>query len=165
MTEAVALVGLRGAGKTAVGRRLAARLGWEFADSDDEVERRLGVPIAALFSGGEETRFRDEEASVLAELLARRRIVVATGGGCVEREETRAALASAFTVWLTAPVPVLASRCAGSDRPPLTGLPPEVELAHLSSLRAPLYAGCSSMTVITANRTVEQVCDAIEKVL
>lgn len=165
MREVVALIGLRGSGKSTVGRVLAARLGYVFADSDDEVAQRLGVPVDEMIRRGDIERFRAVEASVIAELLSRRNVVVATGGGCIENEHTRKLLTDVFTVWLTAPVPVLAERCSGTQRPPLTKQGGELEIAYLSSVRAPFYAECAKLTVITANRTPDEVCDIIEAAL
>ena len=97
------LVGYRGTGKTTIGRILAERLGWAFADVDDRIELVAGRSIKDIFATEGEPGFRDREAAALAELCARSGCVVATGGGAILREANRAVLrANGFVVWLTA---------------------------------------------------------------
>lgn len=157
----VALIGMRGAGKTSVGRVLAARLGVPFVDTDAEVERRFGRPIAQVFAAGEVAEFRLVEAEVVAEALAGTDAVVATGGGCVEDGATRARLAAGFAVWLTAPAAVLAARCEGSGRPALTDLGGVAEFEAVLARREALYAECARVVVATDGRGVEEICEAI----
>jgi shikimate kinase len=157
----VALIGMRGSGKTTVGRRLAERLGVPFVDTDAEVERRVGRPIADLFAAGEVAEFRRVEAAVVAAALAGPDAVVATGGGCVEDPATRGRLAVATTVWLTAPAAVLAARCEGSGRPPLTDLGGVAEFEAVLARREALYRECARVTVGTDGRGVEEVCEEI----
>ncbi len=155
----IALVGLRGTGKSTVGRLVAAHLGWAFADADDEVERTAGRTVAAIFAGEGEAGFRDREAAVLAELLDRPQIVVAAGGGAVLRPENRRLLkACGVVAWLTADPAALADRLAADPatadrRPALTGLGPAAELAALLDARAALYAEVATVTVPTAGRS------------
>ena len=99
----VALIGYRGAGKSTVARLLAERLGWAWVDADVELEQRAGCAIRALFEGEGEAGFRRREAALLAELCERPRLVLATGGGVILREDNRALLRrKAWVVWLTA---------------------------------------------------------------
>jgi len=158
----IALVGLRGAGKSAVGRRLAARLGWPLVDTDEAVCRALGVPVAELLRTGQEARFRDAEEQAVADALAPGPVVLATGGGAVLRAATRARLAAVFTVWLEARPEVLLARTRGSDRPPLTGHGPLEEIHRLAAARAEAYAACAHMRVDTSELTEEAVCDVVE---
>lgn len=157
--DQIALVGLRGTGKSTVGRLVAAHLGWAFADIDDEVERTAGRSIAAIFAADGEAGFRDREAAVLAELLSQTRVVVATGGGAVLRPANRRALKTCGVVaWLTADPVALAGRLAADPatadrRPALTGLGPADELASLLEVRAALYAEVATLTVPTAGRS------------
>ncbi len=160
--QVIALVGMRGSGKTTVGRALAARLGWRFVDTDAEVERRMGRSIPDLFEGGGEAKFREAEARVVKEILATDRVVVATGGGCVENEEVRDALRSVFTVWLQAPAEVLAARVRGTSRPSLTGRPPDAEVGSVLARRQDLYRDCSSLTASTDACGPKECCDVIE---
>ena len=105
LNRTVALVGMMGAGKTSVGRRLAARLGVPFRDADHEIEAAAGLTVAEIFDRFGEGHFRDGERKVIARLLDEPPHVLATGGGAFMDEATRAAMArAAFTIWLKAPV-------------------------------------------------------------
>src|SRR5436305_7307126 len=97
------LIGYRGTGKSAVGRALARRLGWGFADADERVEAAAGMSIADVFAAEGEAGFRDRESAALADLCRLDRHVVSTGGGVVLRPTNRDRLRSAgFVAWLTA---------------------------------------------------------------
>src|SRR5262245_52270763 len=124
----IILIGYRGTGKTTVGRLLAERLGWEFADADDHIEASAGRSIAAIFAteGEGEAAFRDYEAAAIRELCQCERIVIATGGGAVLRPDNRELLRSAgFVAWLTATPETIWERLRGDPttaarRPNLT---------------------------------------------
>lgn len=152
------LIGYRGTGKTTVARQLALRLGWDWVDADVEVELRAGKSIAAIFADEGEPAFRDLESAVLADLVARRRCVVAAGGGVVGREANRALLARAgFVVWLKADVPTIVERLAADHttaarRPNLTNAGGAAEIERLLAERAPWYAACSRLAVDTVGR-------------
>ncbi len=131
-----------GAGKTAIGKRLAAELGLPFFDSDHEIERAAGMSIAEIFRLHGEAYFRAGEKRVIQRLLASGRIVLATGGGAFMDGETRAMIrARGISVWLRCPVPLLVQRVQGRTHRPLLneGDPAEI-LARLSAARAPFYA-------------------------
>jgi shikimate kinase len=115
----VALVGFMGSGKSAVGRAVADALGWTFADSDAEIETRLGRPIARIFDESVEAAFGEVERRVAFELIDRPRGVVALGGGAFCSAVTRARLGvAARTVWLDAPLESCRARVGtGSGRP------------------------------------------------
>jgi shikimate kinase / 3-dehydroquinate synthase len=119
------LVGLPGCGKTTAGKLLAARLGWSFEDSDHEVERATSRTIPELFAGDGEAAFREHEASALARLAEREPIVIATGGGAPTNANSRAVMASGFTVWLSVSPEEAARRLdtddQGPERPLLAG--------------------------------------------
>lgn len=151
----VVLIGLPGAGKTAVGAALAARWGCAFVDTDD----LLGVPAADLLRDEGEERFRDAEARALARALALD-AVVATGGGVVTTPEAREALAGAPTVWLDADDATLVARCAGGDRP-LLGGDPAAAIARLRGARDPLYALVARARV-DAGGSLDEVADLVE---
>ncbi|MGD9694844.1 MAG: shikimate kinase [Thermoleophilia bacterium] len=118
MARWLVLVGYMGAGKTSVGRRVAARLGLEFVDSDRVIEERAGMPIPEIFSRRGELWFRRTEERAIREILAGEPGVLAVGGGAVESAKTRAVLArTADVVWLRAGTAVAWARVSGSDRP------------------------------------------------
>lgn len=140
--RSIVLVGLMGAGKTAIGKRLAALLGLPFYDADEEIERAAGMTIAEIFKTHGEAAFRAGEKRVIQRLLSNGRIVLATGGGAFMDPETREAIrARATSVWLRCPIPVLVQRTAGRTHRPLlnTGNPAEI-LEKLSAVRSPVYA-------------------------
>ena len=134
------LVGMMGAGKSAVGERVAAQLGWEWVDSDDLIERGAGMTVAGIFSAEGEAAFREAESRVINALTHRREpLVVSLGGGCVLRADNRAAIRRLGTVvWLRARASTLEARVgAGDGRPLLRG---QGSLERLAAQREPLYA-------------------------
>ncbi|HET6309058.1 MAG TPA: 3-dehydroquinate synthase [Rhodopila sp.] len=140
--RSIALVGLMGAGKTSIGRRLAARLGLPFRDADQEIELAAGCTIPELFARYGEPAFRDGERRVIRRLLAGDPMVLAFGGGAFMDPETRAATrAEAVSVWLRCSLPTLVRRVAGRDnRPLLNGRDREETLRQLMEQRYPVYA-------------------------
>jgi shikimate kinase / 3-dehydroquinate synthase len=140
--RSIVLVGLMGAGKTSIGRRLAARLGLPFRDADQEIELAAGCSIPELFARYGETAFRDGERRVIRRLLAGDPMVLAFGGGAFMDEQTReTARTEAVTVWLRCPLPTLVRRVATRDnRPLLAGRDREETLRHLMEVRHPVYA-------------------------
>ncbi len=140
--RSVVLVGLMGAGKTSIGRRLAARLGLPFRDADAEIELAAGRTIPELFARFGEPEFRDGERRVIRRLLAGDPIVLATGGGAFMDRTTRAAVReSSVSVWLRCQLPTLVRRVASrSNRPLLAGGDPAEILSRLMAQRHPVYA-------------------------
>ncbi len=140
--RSLVLVGLMGAGKTSIGRRVALRLGLPFRDADTEIEKAAGCTVAELFSRYGEPAFRDGERRVIKRLLAGPPMVLATGGGAFMDAETRAAIrASAVSIWLRCSLGTLVRRTSGrSHRPLLAGGDPEKILKNLMALRHPFYA-------------------------
>ncbi len=140
--RSVVLVGLMGAGKTAIGRRLAARLGLPFRDSDAEIEAAAGRTVPELFSQFGEAHFRAGERRVVRRLLEGPPIVLATGGGAFMDPATRATVRQRGTsIWLRAPLPVLLRRVARRrNRPLLANADPAATLGRLMELRHPIYA-------------------------
>ncbi|HWQ11655.1 MAG TPA: shikimate kinase [Roseiflexaceae bacterium] len=160
----VALIGLSGAGKSTVGRALAARLGWALRDTDALVEAAAGRRLAAIFAEEGEARFRALEADALRAALDAAPCVVATGGGIVLRPENRVLLRErALVVWLDAPTETLVARLRAHDeeRPLLAGDDPAARLEALRAARAGLYAGLADLTLATAGIAAEAICDAI----
>lgn len=141
-TRTIVLVGLMGAGKSTIGRRLAVRLGLPFVDADAEIERASGLSIAEIFERFGEAHFRDGERRVIARLIDGPVKVVATGGGAFVAADTRALiLARAVAVWLDADIATLAERVKRRDtRPLLRDRDPAEVLAELARVRNPLYA-------------------------
>ena len=120
LPRTVALVGLMGAGKSAIGRRLAQRLGLPFVDADDEIERAAGCTIAEFFERFGETEFRNGERRVIQRLLEGPPHVLSTGGGAYIDPETRALMREkALTVWLRAELDVLFDRVKKRTHRPL----------------------------------------------
>jgi shikimate kinase len=138
----IVLVGLMGAGKTTVGRRLAARLGLAFVDADAEIELAAGMTIAEIFERFGEAHFRDGERRVIARLIDGSRKVIATGGGAFMNAETRALiLERATAIWLDADLDTLAQRVMRrDDRPLLRGKDARTVLGELAAVRNPVYA-------------------------
>jgi shikimate kinase len=137
----VVLVGMMASGKTNVGKRVAARLGWPFADSDAEIVARTGRSVAEVFATDGEAAFRALEADVLADLVARRPAsVVATGGGAVLRPDTRRLLhEQAIVIWLYATPGPLAHRIKDDGSRPLLTDDVRGTLDRLCAERDPLY--------------------------
>ena len=140
--RSIVLVGLMGAGKTSIGRRLAGRLGLPFRDADTEIELAAGCTIPEIFSRYGEKEFRDGERRVIRRLLSEDPIVLATGGGSYMDAETRAAIrAEGVCVWLRCQLPTLLRRVALRDnRPMLHGGDPAEIMRRLMDARYPVYA-------------------------
>lgn len=140
--RSIVLVGLMGAGKSSVGRRLAARLGMPFVDADDEIERAAGMSVSEIFARLGEPAFRDGERRVIARIIAGPPCVLATGGGAFVNDATRALiLAEATAIWLDADIDTLVSRVGRrNSRPLLVGKDPRAVLESLAAARNPLYA-------------------------
>ena len=138
----IVLVGLMGVGKSTVGRRLARRLGLPFVDSDSAIEEAAGASAADVFERYGEQDFRDGERRLVARLVEGERRVIATGGGAFVDPDTRSLLKSrAVTVWLDAPVEVLAERTGRRNTRPLLRDGNRAEtLARLDHERRPNYA-------------------------
>ena len=159
------LIGMRGSGKSTVGRAVAERLHLAFMDSDTEIESRAGGRrIPEIFATDGEPHFRALEAATLADLLARPGIVLATGGGCILDSSTRTRLAGLpCVIWLrVGNVATLAARIGASDRPRLTDSDSlTAELAALLAARNPVYAEAATHTLDADALEVNGVVDAI----
>ncbi|WP_316013060.1 shikimate kinase [Roseobacter sp. HKCCA0434] len=140
--RSVVLIGLMGAGKTSVGKRLAARMGRNFVDSDAEIEAAAGQSIPDIFATLGEEAFRDGERRVIARLLSGPPMVIATGGGAWMNAQTREAIGKgAISVWLEAAVDTLVARVDGKPgRPLLEGRDTRAVLTDLAAARYPVYA-------------------------
>jgi shikimate kinase len=140
--KSIALIGLMGAGKTSVGRRLANRLDITFTDVDDEIELAAGKSISEIFADHGEAYFRQGERKVIARLLGNGPQVLATGGGAYMNAETRANIAKhGISIWLKAELPVLLHRVRRRDQRPLLAKgDPEEVMRALMEQRYPVYA-------------------------
>ncbi len=162
----IVLVGMMGVGKSTIGRRLANRLGYTFADADEEIEEAANMSVSEIFAEFGEPYFRDGERRVIARLIERERIVIATGGGAFCQEDTRdLILDQAISVWLDAPIATLVERVARRDtRPLLKDRDPETVLTDLMAERRAHYA-CASLRVLSDNGPHERTVNAILKAL
>jgi shikimate kinase len=138
----IVLTGMMGAGKTVMGRRLAAHLGLDFVDSDNEIETAAGMTIPDIFARHGEPFFRDRENRVVGRLIGGGARVVATGGGAFIHPSTRAAIkAGSLSVWIKADFDVLMRRVRKRSNRPLLRTPdPEGTLKRLMAERYPVYA-------------------------
>lgn len=162
-TPGVFLVGPMGAGKTTVGRQLAAALGYAFVDTDHEIEKRTGADIQWIFDVEGEEGFRRREAQVIDELTARKRIVLATGGGAVLLPANRRMLHErGFVVYLSAHINQLLARTARDRKRPLlrTGNPRAV-FERLMLEREPLYREVAHLVVNTDAGNVREAVSTI----
>jgi shikimate kinase len=161
------LIGYRGTGKSSAAREIARRLNFDWVDADDEIERRTGKTIAAIFAEEGETAFRDLEAVIVQELSRRRRAVIALGGGAVLREANRQVIRAAGTVvWLTASVDTILQRLAADEatshrRPNLTSSGGRSEVETVLAARTQIYRQCATLIVDTERKTAAEVADDI----
>lgn len=165
--RSIVLVGMMGAGKSSVGRRLATRLGLGFVDADAEIEAAAGMTIPEIFATHGEPYFRSGEARVIARLLEQGPQVLATGGGSFMNPDTRAAIRrNGVSVWLKAEYDVLVRRVkrrAAADRPMLQG-DPAARLKHLMAERYPVYAE-ADVTVVSRDVPHETIVNEIVEAL
>jgi shikimate kinase/3-dehydroquinate synthase len=163
----VVLVGMPGAGKSSIGRRLALRLGLPFLDADTEIEAAAGLPITEIFARYGEPHFRDGERRVISRLLAGPPVVLATGGGAFSDPRTRAAIrgAGATSVWLRCTLPTLLRRVAGREtRPLFLNRDPREVLEGLMAARHPSFAEADIIVDCTdepPDVTTRRVLDAM----
>jgi shikimate kinase len=160
------LTGFMGAGKSTIGRLLAARLNWSFLDLDAHLEARTNATIPQLFERHGEAHFRRLESTALASALGRNNTVLALGGGTPEELTNRLLLEqtpATLTIFLDAPFPTLFDRCMLQDigRPVLAD-PAAAQLRFQK--RHPLYRRLANLTIDTADQTPEQTVETILKV-
>ncbi len=161
------LIGYRGTGKSTVARRLAERLGWDWVDSDDCIERRAGKSIAEIFADLGEPGFRDLETVELADLCRREKTVLAVGGGAVLREENRKRLGGCGkVVWLQARPETIRRRLADDEataesRPNLTKSGGLDEIEQVLAERTSIYRQCADLQVDTEGKAPDEVADEI----
>ncbi len=157
------LVGAPGAGKTTIGRALAAALGVGFCDTDREVERNAGKPVGDIFVDDGEAHFRRLEAGAVAAALSEQDGVVALGGGAILDARTRALLVGHRVVWLQVDLPTAAKRVGlARDRPLLT-MNPRAHLRELLAARAPLYAEVATDVIEASAQGPDEVVDRLRR--
>jgi shikimate kinase len=169
-TRSVVLVGMMGAGKSTIGRRLSARLRLPFLDADGEIEAAAGMSIPDIFETHGEPHFRDGEARVIARLLDGGPAVLATGGGAFMREDTRGRIrAKAVSIWLKADADIIMKRVRRrADRPLLQTADPAATVGRLIEEREPVYQG-ADLTIwsrdVPHDKIVEECIDALHALL
>src|SRR5438445_12427978 len=165
-TRSVVLVGMMGAGKSTIGRRLSVRLRLPFLDADTEIEAAAGMSIPDIFEAHGEPQFRDGEARVIARLLDSGPAVIATGGGAFMREETRNRIRDkAVSIWLKADVEIIMKRVKRrADRPLLQTEDPVATVSRLLEAREPVYR-TADLTIgsrdVPHDRVVDECIDAL----
>ncbi len=164
MKKNIILTGFMGVGKTSVGTRLAAALGYAFIDTDELIEADQKITITEIFSRFGEPYFRDVESRIIGGALARERQVVSTGGGAVIREQNRAAFKTGgFTVCLTASPEVIYRRIKHETHRPLLQVPdPPAKIRELLSARDQYYRQ-ADLVIDTSELTVDEVIKEIQQ--
>jgi shikimate kinase len=158
--RSLVLVGMMGAGKSTIGRRLAARLRLPFLDADSEIEAAAGMSIPEIFERHGEPHFRDGEARVIARLLEGGPVVLATGGGAFMREETRKRIGDkAVSIWLKVDADIIMRRVRRrADRPLLQTSDPEATVGRLIEEREPIYC-LADLTIWSRDVPHEKIVD------
>ena len=159
-TRSIVLIGMMGAGKSTVGRRLGARLRLPFTDADTEIEAAAGMSIPDIFETHGEPHFRDGEARVIARLLDGGPAIIATGGGAFMREETRNRIRDkAVSIWLKADADIIMKRVRRrADRPLLQTADPAATVGRLIEEREPVYQG-ADLTIWSRDVPHERIVD------
>ena len=163
----LALIGLRGSGKSTVGRQLASLLGMRFVDTDELIVQRAGRSIAEIFKEHGEAGFRHLEAEIVEELASDPQAVISVGGGALlDQENVRALKRVATLVWLTAPADVLwrrieADQTSARSRPPLTEYEGLEEVERLLATRAGLYRAAADLLINATEGTPRDIARTI----
>jgi shikimate kinase len=165
LRKTVVLVGMMGAGKTAVGRTLAAHLGVPFRDSDHEIEQAANMSIAEIFARDGEPFFRRKESQVIERLLDGTPSVLSTGGGAFMSEGNRQMISEkGVSVWLDADLPVLWNRVRHKETRPLLRTPdPFGTLKALHETRAPIYALADLTVPSEAGRSLDEMARLVAR--
>ncbi len=165
--RSILLIGMRGAGKSTVGRMVAECLGRPFVDLDLVVEARAGRSVPRIFAEDGEAHFRELERAAFADEIRAEGAVIAAGGGTLEDPAAREAVweERPVVIYLWAPARVLAERVRGSDRPSLTGQPPQDEVGELLARRDPVYRKLAKITIDTSQvdffRVIDHILDCV----
>ncbi len=167
LKKTVVMVGMMGAGKTAVGRALAARLAVPFLDSDAEIEAAANMTIPEIFSRDGEAFFRTKESQVIERLLESERCILSTGGGAFMAEGNRAMISEkGVAVWLDAGLDLLWQRVRHKTTRPLLRTPdPKATLTDLYQARVPVYALADLRVDVSPKFSIEDTVDRVIEVL
>jgi len=167
LKKTVVLVGMMGAGKTAVGKSMAANLEVPFLDSDEELERAANMSIAEIFERQDETFFRERETQVISRLLRRKCAILSTGGGAFLQERNRAIIGErGVAVWLRADLQLLWSRVSHkTTRPLLHTADPYETLRQIYEERVPIYAKAGVVVDANAKYSVDDMARAVIRAL
>lgn len=167
LKKTVCMVGMMGAGKTAIGSAVARTLGVPFLDSDAEIERAANATIGELFARHGEPFFREKESQVLARLLDGEPCILSTGGGAYLSEANRAAITSrGAALWIKAAPPLLWARVRSKDtRPLLRTANPKKTLYDLIAQREPIYAMADLCVEAEADMSVERMAEKTIRVI
>lgn len=167
LKKTVVLVGMMGAGKTAVGKALATRLGVPFRDSDAEIETAATMSIAEIFARDGETFFRSRESEVIERILGGERCILATGGGAFLALRNRDLISTkGVSVWLNADLKLLWSRVKSKDsRPLLRTSNPFETLRKIYEARVPIYAQADLEVVSQAGYTIDMMTTQVIEAL
>jgi len=163
----IVLIGMRGSGKTTIGKLLAKRLGKQFIEMDELIVQRLGQSIPDIVQRYGWEKFRDTEEEITREVAGLDNVVNATGGGVVTREENiRELKKKGKLVWLKADTDTLLRRIDNSQsRPSLTGKSPREDMEAVMAERSPIYQRAADFIVDTEGKQPEEIVDAIVKLL
>jgi len=163
----VVLIGMRGSGKTTIGKLLARRLGKQYIEMDELIVQRLGLSIPEIVDKYGWQKFRDTEAEITLEVGGVDDVVNATGGGVVTRDENiRELKKKGKLVWLKANTDTLLKRIGnGQSRPSLTGKSPREDMEAVMAERSPIYQRAADFIVDTEGKQPEEIVDAIVKLL
>jgi len=165
--ENIVLVGLMGSGKSTVGRELAQSLGYGFIDTDDELERRMGVTISTIFDVEGEEGFRIRESAVIADMIDQQHAVISTGGGAVLKQENREVLNQCGkVVYLSASIDTLYDRTKNSKkRPLLEGKDIKNTISRLLTERGSIYTNMADLIVETGSHSPKEMATEIQEKL
>lgn len=167
LRKTVVLVGMMGAGKTAIGKAVASKLGVPFLDSDAEIERAANMSIAEIFERDGEAFFRDRETQVISRLLEEEKGILSTGGGAFLQERNRKVIHDkGLSVWLRADLDLLWSRVKHKDtRPLLRTSDPYQTLGEIYDQRVPIYALADVAVDANADYSIDEMADAVIETL
>jgi shikimate kinase len=164
--NSIYLVGLMGSGKTTVGKLVSKKLHKSFIDSDEVIQEKAGVMVPLIFEYEGEEGFRKREAKALEELVAKKNIILATGGGIIlEKNNQKLLVENGLVIYLKADYDLLASRLKNDrTRPLLQGVDIKERLKNLLKVRDPIYKTIADYVIDTKNKRASDIVNEIEKI-